>query len=83
MNGIPSSAKRNAERLITLREWLDLWYETTQVAQWTKRVIPDIHTWQALTGHGLFRQYRKRIGKIDSDECTHCGQISEKKWKVN
>nr|CAH7763873.1 unnamed protein product [Callosobruchus chinensis] len=101
-NGIPSSAKRNAERLITLREWQDLWDETTQVAQWTKRVIPDIHSWvncvhrqseyyltQALRGHGPFRQYRKRIGKIDSDECTHCGQIDTvehmificKKWQ--
>nr|CAH7733305.1 unnamed protein product [Callosobruchus chinensis] len=69
----------------TLEKWQQLWDETTDVAQWTKRLIHSIREWvdckhrttcyfltQALSRHGPFRTYRKRIGKIEDAKCLHC-----------
>lgn len=33
----------------------------------------DYHLTQVFTGHGCFRQYLKRIGKLERDECP-CGE---------
>lgn len=32
----------------------------------------DYYLTQALTGHGSFRNYTKRIGKDNTSECTYC-----------
>lgn len=62
-------------------EWQKEWDEAI-VGRWTHRLIPDIKKWkerkhgemefyltQALTGHGSFNSFRKRIGKTSSDQC--------------
>lgn len=66
--------------------WQRHWDEDV-VGRWTHRLIPDIKRWkdrkhgeldfyitQALTGHGVFNRFRKRIGKAERDECWYqCG----------
>lgn len=66
--------------------WQRKWEEDI-VGRWTYRLIPDIKKWknrkhgeldfyltQALTGHGVFNVFRKRIGKAESEECWYqCG----------
>nr|CAH7732355.1 unnamed protein product [Callosobruchus chinensis] len=72
----------------TIREWQVIWEQNTETAQWTKRLIPDLDPWvscphrstdyyltQALTGHGPFRHYRKRFGRIQDEMCGHCGEV--------
>jgi len=67
-------------------EWSRLWRATTN-AGWTKILIPDLDGWldgkhwglnyrvtQALTGHGSFRSYTRRIGKEEVDACAHCAE---------
>ena len=56
--------------------------------KWTKQLIPDISNWlkythrqvdyyltQALTGHGQYKTYTKKIGKGADDRCMYCGII--------
>lgn len=74
---------RNMERKITINSWQHRWSEGSN-AQWTKRFITDIQWWtekeskinhyttQWLTGHGSFKKYKKRIGKVTSDICSIC-----------
>nr|CAH7734770.1 unnamed protein product [Callosobruchus chinensis] len=79
---------RKAARQQTIREWQVIWEQNTETAQWTKRLIPDLDPWvscphrstdyyltQALTGHGPFRHYRKRFGRIQDEMCGHCGEV--------
>nr|CAH7751577.1 unnamed protein product [Callosobruchus chinensis] len=63
-------AERRAHtRNSTLEKWKQLWDETTDVAQWTKRLIPSIREWVDcrhrtacyFPGHGPFRTYRTRM----------------------
>nr|CAH7735983.1 unnamed protein product [Callosobruchus chinensis] len=79
-------AERRAHiRNSTLGKWQQLWDETSDVAQWTKRLIPSIREWvdcrhrttcyfltQGLSGHGPFRTYRTMTGKIEDAKCLHC-----------
>lgn len=78
---------KNAERTTTICLWETRWAETTEVAQWTKRLIPNVREWieckhrsleyflaQFLTGHGSFGSYLKRIGKTENDICRYCDQ---------
>nr|CAI5832218.1 unnamed protein product [Callosobruchus analis] len=75
----------SSARLATLNKWQQIWASTSEVAQWTKRLIPSIREWreckhrttcyfltQALSGHGPFRAYRDRIGRTTDDLCYHC-----------
>lgn len=55
-------------------------------SNWTRRLIPDARGWlkdcgvlfmdhhlaQVLSGHGVFNEYRTRIGKADSTACWDC-----------
>jgi hypothetical protein len=81
---------KDEERLRTLEDWQREWEENVTVAQWTKHLIPDVRTWynckhrlsnyylsQILGGHGCFRTYLKRIGKIDDENCLYCGNIAD------
>lgn len=78
---------RREERIRTLEEWQALWEENTEVAQWTKSLIPDLRAWvkckhrrlnyfltQALTGHGSYGTYLKRMGKQPDENCFYCGE---------
>nr|CAI5864374.1 unnamed protein product [Callosobruchus analis] len=82
-----SATDRNEARERTLGKWQNIWDETLDVGQWTKRLIPNIRVWlscpfrrtnyhmtQVLTGHGLFRAYTYRIGKDLGSDCIYCGE---------
>ncbi|XP_030766317.1 uncharacterized protein LOC115890278 [Sitophilus oryzae] len=72
-------------RNIILDKWQDAW---SQYQGWAKTFILDVRVWvnckainidnfvtQAITGHGVFGTYPKRIGKRDSDTCTYCNTV--------
>lgn len=82
-----NSVKRE-ERQRTIVKWQEAWGQTCNEAQWTKLLVPRIDEWvscnhrrtdyyltQALTGHGSFKTYTKRIGKTDDDICRYCNTI--------
>lgn len=63
-----------------LRIW-QKWWTDYKESVWTKELIPtvgvntpeiDFYLGQALTGHGCFRSYRKRIRKIEDGNCPDC-----------
>lgn len=74
-------------RETTLQKWQARRIAETEVAGWTRRVLPSVMRWvnrppeapitfhlaQALTGHGVFNQYLHRFGIIATPGCTHCG----------
>jgi hypothetical protein len=68
-----------------LCEWQRRWVSGEKAA-WTRTLIPDISMWvkkkhgeldyhltQALTGHGCFATFLRRIGKEQDDRCWYCG----------
>lgn len=69
--------------MITL--WQAEW-EKFNEANWTRRLIPNVREWlqgkekrtmdhhlaQLLTGHGVFNEYRARIGKTEHTACWDC-----------
>ncbi|KAJ8919407.1 hypothetical protein NQ315_016500 [Exocentrus adspersus] len=68
-----------------MRRWQVRW-EAGPNGRWTWRLIKNIRSWtnkkygevnyyvcQALTGHGNFRTYLKRIGKTEEDPYPGCG----------
>lgn len=76
-------AKKDAEEA-GWNKWQRSW-EAESVGGWTRRLIPVIKLWanrpfgelnyfltQAFTGHGVFRSFLHRIGKLDSAECPVC-----------
>lgn len=78
---VTSQAKNN-----TIAEWQSKWDALSNKAQWTKRLIGRLDAWiackhrqidyylcQALTGHGVFRVFAKRINRDTHDECIYCG----------
>ena len=77
------TAKRE-EREHTLRRWQEDWSNETR-GRWTRRVIDQISPWigrkhgeinyyltQFLSGHGYFRSYLYRMGKVSSADCIYC-----------
>jgi hypothetical protein len=78
-------SRRDIERE-TLDRWQRDWCDS-ETGQWTRTLIPNIEPWlargggeteyfltQFLTGHGNFRTYLARIGKITNPTCPHCGE---------
>ncbi|KAJ8910377.1 hypothetical protein NQ315_012824 [Exocentrus adspersus] len=72
------------QRETTIRRWQVRWEGSTK-GRWTWRLINDIKSWlnrkqgevdyyitQALTGHGSFLSYLKKIGKTNDDACPEC-----------
>lgn len=68
----------------TIQEWQRRWQAETR-GRWTARLIPDVAAWtgrshgevnfyvtQFLTGHGYFRDYLHRMGKVSSPYCSRC-----------
>lgn len=83
--GRVTEADRAREKEATLVNWIRRWEELEGVAQWTKTVIPDLRAWleckfkkidhhmtQFLSGHGCFRSYTHRIGKVPHTRCIYC-----------
>ncbi|KAH1020868.1 hypothetical protein HUJ04_010460 [Dendroctonus ponderosae] len=81
-----TAATRSAARRRTLGEWQDRW-SSGRKGQWTRVLIPDLRRWvdcphkrsgyfltQALSGHGCFKEYLWRIGKVGDGECWYCGE---------
>ncbi len=69
------------ERERTLGQWQRRWGESSQVGEWTKRLIKNLGPWldrgwgevnfyltQFLSGHGYFRSYLDR-----RRTCRYCG----------
>lgn len=81
---------RKMARQESINKWQNRWQSNTTRAQWTKELIPNIVEWmsckhkrtdyfvtQALTGHGSFRSYTKKIGKTADDNCIYCGEVDD------
>ena len=72
-------------RTETMTSWQATWAGQQQ-ARWTRRLITDVRLWkerkfgevdfyltQFLSGHGYFRQYLCRAGKVTTPNCKFCG----------
>lgn len=72
-------------RVSTMQEWQTRWNEAS-VSRWTKTLIRNLQAWidrefgevnfyttQFLTGHGYFREYLYRMGKVRDANCKYCG----------
>ena len=72
-------------RMKTLMDWQARWTADNR-APWTKRLIRHVRSWkerrwgevdfyltQLLSGHGYFRHYLYRMGKVSSPTCKYCG----------
>lgn len=81
------SASKAYNRRCLIERWQERWDNATE-GSWTRKLIPDIDRWikrshghtnyyltQALSGHGSFATYTKRIGKTDDDRCMYCGLV--------
>lgn len=77
------------ERSDTLDQWQRR-YEADRRGRWTARLIPRIQNWierdhgevnyyttQLLTGHGYFRSYLSKMGKVTSSNCLACGHTTD------
>lgn len=73
----------------TIRRWQSRWSDETS-GRWTARLIPSIEAWtdrnfgeinyfltQFLSGHGYFRQYLHRMGKVIDPGCIYCEEIND------
>ena len=69
--------------------WQYRWNEETR-GRWTARLIRRLDTWlnreqgevnyyltQMLTGHGQFRSYLHKMGKVADPGCVHCGDLRD------
>ena len=76
---------RQLERDQELRASKGHWMEDTR-GSWTAKLIGEMSPWfhrrhgevdyyftQMLTGHGLFRSYLHKIGKVGDPKCLYCG----------
>ncbi|KAJ8912057.1 hypothetical protein NQ315_016746 [Exocentrus adspersus] len=76
-------AKKDARETV-MRKWQERW-ESSEKGRWTRELISQIGAWkdrkhgeidyyitQALTGHGSFMSYLKRIRKLAEDKCRYC-----------
>lgn len=79
----PSTIKRQ-ERAISVAAWQARWDRSSK-ARWTHSLLPDVGRWlskppmgltfhltQALTGHGCFRSYLKRMNRAEDAYCVYC-----------
>jgi hypothetical protein len=76
-------------RAQTLQSWQARWTDSDK-GKWTKRLIKDVRQWtergagevnfyltQFLSGHGYFRQYLHRMGKVTTPSCKYCGHYRD------
>ena len=75
---------RQIERGQALSAWKGSWMEDTRES-WTAKLIGELSPWfhrrhgevdyyltQMLTGHGLFRSYLHKMGKVRDPQCSYC-----------
>lgn len=80
---------RLEERARTIESWQTTWERDTK-GRWTAKLIQQVSPWierrhgevgyyitQLLSGHGYFRQYLHRMGKVSSPECLYCPGVSD------
>ena len=73
-------------REVSIEKWQMRWSKEEK-GTWTRRLIPNIKPWvlrrygeinhfvtQALSGHGCFGNYLKRIAKQDTAVCWYCNE---------
>lgn len=73
----------------TMQRWQNRWSAEVS-GRWTARLIPDVGRWtqrnygevnyfmtQFLSGHGYFRRYLYRMGKVGDPGCIYCEGISD------
>ena len=78
-------ADRDEIRKQTIQRWQERWDTLQGKAEWTRRLIPTIGKWtnrqhgelnywvtQFLTGHGCFRAYLHRFGRLEDGTCVYC-----------
>ena len=83
-----SKAKEVARRDL-LEKWQHRW-SGDERGRWTARLIPRVKEWyerkhgevnyyltQFLTGHGNFRAYLHRMGKVEDPGCVYCGECPD------
>jgi len=76
-------------RIETIQEWQQRWQGETR-GRWTAEVIPEVQPWierkhgeinfyltQFLTGHGYFRKYLFKMGKVNDPACKMCNGAEE------
>ena len=75
-------------RTETLTTWQTRWTDSDK-DKWTIRLIRDVRQWregagevnfyltQFLSGHGYFRQYLHRMGKVSTPSCRYCDHIRD------
>lgn len=81
---------RRAVRDNATEKWQQRWNENVVTGQWTKRWIRNISEWidckhrrldywltQALTGHGCFGSYTKRMNITEEDTCKYCKEVDD------
>lgn len=74
------------EREETIKIWNERW-TNDRTGNWTRRMIVDLRQWtereygevnfyltQFFSGHGYFRSYLHRRRKVQTPDCTLCGQ---------
>ena len=84
-NEIGRARAASAERDTTLAEWQARW-DGCEQSRWTRRLIVDLRSWtgrgfgevnfyltQFLSGHGYFRRYLYRMGRLTDPICRYCG----------
>ncbi|VVC33141.1 Hypothetical protein CINCED_3A014497 [Cinara cedri] len=75
--------------------WQARWDEDTK-GRWTQRLMPNIKRWtskppmatsshitQALTGHGCFRSYLKRMKRAEDNTCCYCLNPDTMKYTIS
>lgn len=80
--------KEAAEWAVKL--WREEWDRNFTTGQWTKRLIPDLTTWQKrthgqlnyhltqmLTGHGAFNEYLNRFRRRTTAKCSYCNSRTD------
>ena len=88
------SAKTGASKN-TMTIWQQRWGSELR-GRWTARLIPRLSAWvdrqhgevdcyltQFLTGHGLFRAYLHKIGKVSIPSCVYCGAANDEYYRGN
>jgi len=76
-------------REASMHQWQERWQNESR-ASWTRRLIPNLSLWvergfgevnflitQFLTGHGLFRAYLYKMGKVDSPACKYGDSVHD------
>lgn len=84
--GEKRNADKKVEREKSLEKWQQRWSQSLADI-WTHKLIQNVKPWvtrkhgsvdyymtQVISGHGCFRTYLKKIGKIQTVNCINCNE---------